>query len=260
MSRTHRPRGRWLECLELVVSVPTRHRGTLALPLPFSSSFRACRSSRGHLSVPDAGLQQPASSAWRSTLHRSQSQSDQLHGSRRVDSLVGVVGVLADLWLRHENATTHVHESSPGFRRPSLRGTRPRRQHMHRPSPVSGERRGTAARIVRPMVPLGRMERLFQTLQRRNTNTKENVRESFATKVCHSRVQRMRHADRGVQHSPMHRDEKIFRMDTVAGRQRQLSEFERGLRGETFSIQLPGANGRPVQREGSTGQRGGTLL
>lgn len=49
-------------------------------------------------------------------------------------------------------------------------------------------------------------------------------------------------------------------MDTVAGRQRQLSEFERGLRGETVSIQLPGANGRPVQREGSTGQRGGTLL
>lgn len=58
----------------------------------------------------------------------------------------------------------------------------------------------------------------------------------------------------------MHRDEKIFRLDTVAGRQRQLSEFERGLRGETFSIQLPGANGRPVQRESSTGQRGGTLL
>lgn len=41
---THGSRGRWLECLELVVSVSTRHGGTLALALPFASSFRACRS------------------------------------------------------------------------------------------------------------------------------------------------------------------------------------------------------------------------
>lgn len=46
-----------------------------------------------------------------------------------------------------------------------------------------------------------------------------------------------------MQHSFVHRDEKIFRLDTVAGGQRQLSEFEHGLRRETVSIQLPRANG-----------------
>lgn len=121
-------------------------------------------SARGYLPVPDPGLQQSASSTRWSVLHRGESKSDQLHGSRRVDSLVGLVGVLANLRIRDENAATHVHESSPGFRGASVRGTRPRRQYLHRPSTMSGQRRGTAIRIVRPVVHLGWLERLLQTL------------------------------------------------------------------------------------------------
>lgn len=188
MPCTHGSRGRWLERLELVVPVSTRDRGTLALPLALAHSFRACRSGEsrdslkkdfhadsihiyvsllsacGYLPVPDPGLQQSASSTRWSVLHRGESKSDQLHGSRRVDSLVGLVGVLANLRIRDENAATHVHESSPGFRGASVRGTRPRRQYLHRPSTMSGQRRGTAIRIVRPVVHLGWLERLLQTL------------------------------------------------------------------------------------------------
>lgn len=61
--------------------------------------------------------------------------------------------------------------------------------------------------------------------------------------VLEQRIHLFLTVDRGMQHSFVHRDEKIFRLDTVAGGQRQLSEFEHGLRRETVSIQLPRANG-----------------
>lgn len=51
--------------------------------------------------------------------------------------------------------------------------------------PCNGGKRDTVV-FLTCLIIIGRV-------LRRNTNTKENVRESFATKVYHSRVQRMRH-------------------------------------------------------------------
>jgi len=58
----------------------------------------------------------------------------------------------------------------------------------------------------------------------------------------------------------MRRDETVFRLDALAGRERQFAKWQRGLRREAFPIQLPSADGGSLERAGATRQRGGTLL
>lgn len=183
--------------------------------------------------MPPASLQSTGTSAWRPALLGPQPRSGQLHTSRRLDRMVSLVGLFADLRLGRQDTPAILRQSGTSFRRSTLRRSRPRRNLLPEQSSLPGEKRPTHRR---PVVRLGRLERVHGVMWRRLPFPAEALRQSAAA-TRRNRLFRLRCRVPDLQCSLLFRGQESHYMDALAAGQRHGSRTHR----ETIPFLLQGA-------------------
>jgi hypothetical protein len=169
---------RWMGRLERLVAVRPHRR----------------RSPGRSLFLPPTSLQSTGTSARWSTMFRTQSRSCQLYSSRRLDRMVSLVGLFADLRLGRQDATTILRQSRTGIRWTTLRRSRSWRNLLSKQSALPGQERPTHRWS---MVRLGRLERVHGVMRRRFPFAVETLRQPAAS-TRWNRLFRLRYRVRDV--------------------------------------------------------------
>lgn len=166
--------------------------------------------------VPPTAMRSTGTSARRSTMSGPQSRSDQLHATRRMDRMVSLVGLQSNLRPGRQNTPPRVRKSGTGFRGSAVRRPGSRRNLLSEQSTLSGQKRPASRR---PMVRLGRMERMHVVLRRRIQISSEALRQSSAA-ARRRRMFRLRSRVPNLQRPFLFRSEKSHHLDTLAVGQR----------------------------------------
>jgi hypothetical protein len=147
--------------------------------------------------------------------------------------MVSLVGLFADLRLGRQDTPAILRQSGTSFRRSTLRRSRPRRNLLPEQSSLPGEKRPTHRR---PVVRLGRLERVHGVMRRRLPFPAEALRQSAAA-TRRNRLFRLRCRVPDLQCSLLFRGQESHYMDALAAGQRHGSRTHR----ETIPFLLQGA-------------------